>query len=158
MSRKNISKKRFPTEDFKYNSLLVSLFVLKILKSGKKSLAEKIVYNTFNLISTNTNQPPLKIFEKAIRNVSPEVEIKTRRIGGSTRQVPVKVTNLRGTHLALRWIIKFAKKRKGKTMSINLANEITDAANKFGNSIKRKQEVYKMAEANKAFVQFKKSF
>jgi small subunit ribosomal protein S7 len=155
MSRRNISKKRFPQVDSRYNSYLVSLLIARILKSGKKNLAEKIVNEAFEFINKTTNQKSINIFEKAVKNSSPQVEVKSRRIGGSTYQVPNEVTEFRATNLSLRWIIKYAKKRNGPTMSINLANEIIDAFNNAGNTIKKKEETHKMAEANKAFTHFK---
>ena len=155
MSRRNISKKRFPQVDSRYNSYLVSLLISRILKSGKKNLAEKIVTESFEIIKNTTNQKPITIFETAIRNISPQIEVKSRRIGGSTYQIPNEVSEFRAINLSLRWIILYAKKRNGSTMSLNLANEIIDAFNYTGNSIKKKEETHKMAEANKAFTHFK---
>jgi len=155
MSRRNISKKRFPEPDPTYNSYLVSLLVTRILKSGKKNLAQNIVNGAFEIIRTKTNEDPLVIFEKAIKNASPIVEVKARRIGGSTYQVPVEVNGFRATNLSLRWIIRYAKQRVGRTMSIKLASEIIDTANDIGNTIKKKEETHKMAEANKAFAHFR---
>lgn len=155
MSRRNISKKRFPQIDCIYNSHLVSLFITRILKSGKKTIAEGIVYQTFEIIKKKTNEDPLSIFEKAIKNASPIVEVKARRVGGSTYQVPIEVNGFRATNLSLRWIIRYARQRVGRSMSIKLANEIIDTANNVGNTIKKKEETHKMAEANKAFAHFK---
>jgi len=155
MSRRNISKKRFPEADSKYNSYLVSLLTNRILKSGKKTIAEDIVYGAFDIIKAKTNEDPLVVFEKAIRNASPVVEVKARRIGGSTYQVPVEVSGFRATNLSLRWIIGFARNRVGRSMSIKLASEIIDTANDIGNTIKKKEETHKMAEANKAFAHFR---
>nr|YP_009497534.1 ribosomal protein S7 [Biddulphia tridens]AWT40247.1 ribosomal protein S7 [Biddulphia tridens] len=155
MSRRNISKKRFPEPDSTYNSYLVSLLIARILKSGKKNLAQSIVNKTFTIIKTKTNEDPLMIFEKAIENASPVVEVKARRIGGSTYQVPIEVSGFRSINLSLRWIIQHARKRVGKTMSIKLANEIIDTANDIGNTIKKKEETHKMADANKAFAHFR---
>jgi len=155
MSRRNISKKRFPETDSIYNSYLVSLLITRILKSGKKTIAKKIVYDSFEIIQKKTNEDPLKIFETAIRNASPVVEVKARRIGGSTYQVPIEVSQFRATNLALRWILQYSKQRVGRSMSIKLANEIIDTANKIGNTIKKKEETHKMAEANKAFAHFR---
>jgi small subunit ribosomal protein S7 len=155
MSRRNISKKRFPEIDAIYNSYLVSLLITRILKSGKKTIATKIVYQAFDIIKKKTNEDPLTVFEKAIRNGSPIVEVKARRVGGSTYQVPVEVSSFRATNLALRWIIRYADQRVGRTMSIKLANEIIDTANDIGNTIKKKEETHKMAEANKAFAHFR---
>jgi small subunit ribosomal protein S7 len=155
MSRRNISKKRFPTPDPRYNSYLVSLLVTRILKAGKKNLAQNIVNEAFDIIKSKTNEDPLSIFEKAIRNASPVVEVKARRIGGSTYQVPIEVSSFRATNLALRWIIQYSRQRIGRTMSIKLASEIIDTANDIGNTIKKKEETHKMADANKAFAHFR---
>ena len=111
MSRRNISKKRFPQPDPLYNSYLVSLLIARILKSGKKTIAKNIVYQAFDIINKKTNEDPLGIFEKAIRNASPVVEVKARRVGGSTYQVPVEVSGFRATNLSLRWIIKYSNQR-----------------------------------------------
>ena len=155
MSRRNVAKKRFPEVDPIYNSYLVSLLITRILKSGKKNLAQNIVISAFEIIRAKTNQDPLVIFEKAIKNASPVVEVKARRIGGSTYQVPVEVSGFRATNLSLRWIIQYARQRVGRTMSIKLASEIIDTANDIGNTIKKKEETHRMAEANKAFAHFK---
>jgi len=154
MSRRNIAKKRFPKADPTYNSYLVSLLITRILKSGKKNLAQNIVNGAFDIIKSKTNEDPLVIFEKAIKNASPVVEVKARRIGGSTYQVPIEVS-FRATNLALRWIIQNSTKRVGRTMSIKLASEIIDTANDIGNTIKKKEETHKMADANKAFAHFR---
>ena len=155
MSRRNVSKKRFPEPDNTYNSYLVSLLTNRILKSGKKNLAQNIVNNAFEIIKTKTNEDPLIIFETAIKNASPVVEVKARRIGGSTYQVPIEVTSFRATNMSLRWLIQYSKQRVGRTMSIKLASEIIDTANDVGNTIKKKEETHRMAEANKAFAHFK---
>ena len=132
MSRRNISKKRFPEADPIYNSYLVSLLIARILKSGKKNLAQKIVYEAFEIIKSRTNQDPLEIFEKAVKNASPLVEVKARRVGGSTYQVPIEVNGFRATNLSLRWIITYARERTGRTMAMKLANELIDASNEVG--------------------------
>ena len=155
MSRRNVAKKRFPKADPKYNSCLVSLLVTRILKSGKKNLAQNIINGAFEIIRIKTNEDPLVVFEKAIKNASPVVEVKARRIGGSTYQVPIEVSDFRATNLSLRWLIKHSRNRVGRTMSIKLASEIIDTANNIGNTIKKKEETHKMAEANKAFAHFK---
>ena len=155
MSRRNISKKRFPEPDSIYTSYLVSLLISRILKSGKKTIAKKIVYDAFDFIKQKTNEDPLVIFEKAIRKGSPIVEVKARRVGGSTYQVPIEVSSFRATNLSLRWIIQSSKQRVGRSMSIKLANEIIDTSNEIGNTIKKKEETHKMAEANKAFAHFR---
>jgi len=155
MSRRNISKKRFPEADPTYNSYLVSLLISRILKSGKKNLAQNIVNAAFEIIKVKTNEDPLVVFEKAIRNASPVVEVKARRIGGSTYQVPIEVSGFRATNLALRWILQYSRQRVGRSMSIKLANEIIDTANDIGNTVKKKEETHKMANANKAFAHFR---
>lgn len=155
MSRRNISKKRFPPADEIYNSYLVSLLITRILKSGKKTIAKNIVYESFEIIKKKTNQDPLDIFEKAIKNASPIVEVKARRVGGSTYQVPIEVSSFRATNLSLRWIIRYANQRVARSMSMKLANEIIDTSNDIGNTIKKKEETHKMAEANKAFAHFR---
>ena len=155
MSRRNISKKRFPETDSIYNSYLVNLLITRILKSGKKNIAKDIVYQSFDIIKKKTKEDPLVIFEKAIRNASPIVEVKERRVGGSTYQVPIEVSGFRGTNLSLRWIIRYSTQRVGRSMSIKLANEIIDTANEIGNTIKKKEETHRMAEANKAFAHFR---
>lgn len=155
MSRRNISKKRLPEADPTYNSYLVGLLITRILKSGKKNLAQNIVNAAFEIIKVKTNEDPLSVFEKAIRNASPVVEVKARRIGGSTYQVPIEVSGFRSTNLALRWIIQYSRQRVGRNMAIKLANEIIDTANDIGNTVKKKEETHKMANANKAFAHFR---
>ena len=126
-----------------------------LIQPLKKNFAKKIVYEAFEIIKQKTNEDPLVVFEKAIRKSSPIVEVKARRIGGSTYQVPIEVSGFRATNLALRWIIQYSKQRVGRSMSIKLANEIIDTANEIGNTIKKKEETHKMAEANKAFAHFR---
>jgi len=155
MSRRNISKKRFPEPDSLYNSYLVNLLISRILKSGKKNLAKNIVYQAFKIIEKKTDQDPLILFEKAIRNASPVVEVKAKRVGGSVYQIPIEVNGFRATNLSLRWIVRYAHTRIGRNMSIKLANEIIDTSNEIGNTIKKKEETHKMAEANKAFAHFR---
>lgn len=155
MSRRNISKKRFPKPDTLYKSYLVNLLINRILKAGKKRIATKIVYEAFEIIQKKTNQDPLLVFEKSIRNASPLVEVKARRVGGSTYQVPIEVSPFRATNLALCWVIRYANQRVGKSMSIKLANEIIDTSKKIGNTMKKKEETHRMAKANKAFIHFR---
>jgi small subunit ribosomal protein S7 len=152
MSRRNISKKRFPKPDDIYNSFLVSLIISKILKSGKKNLAKKIIYKAFDIIRIKTNKNPLIIFEKAVKKTSPLIEIKSRKIGGSINKVPTEIDGFRSINLSLRWIIKHSKEKTGRSMAIKLANEIIDSSNNIGKTIKKKEELHKTAEANKAFV------
>jgi small subunit ribosomal protein S7 len=153
MSRRISTKKRFPEQDFKYDNLLVSLLVNRILKKGKKRLAKRIVYKSFQLIELRTDQNPILVLEKAIRNVSPRVQLKAKRVAGATYQVPTLLNKFRSTNIAVRWIVEFSRKRSGKGMAINLANELLEGSKELGNAIKKKEETHKMAEANKAFLQ-----
>nr|YP_009314383.1 Ribosomal protein S7 [Liagora harveyana]SCW22637.1 Ribosomal protein S7 [Liagora harveyana] len=155
MSRRNTSKKRLVQTDPIYQSKLVSMLTVRILKNGKKSLAQKIIYNSLELIKEKSQSDPLEILEQAIRNTTPLVEVKARRVGGSTYQVPIEVRAYRGTNLALRWITRFAKDRSGKNMANKLANEIMDAASETGSSIRKREETHRMAEANKAFAHYR---
>ena len=155
MSRRISTKKRFPRKDLKYNSLLVSLLINRILKSGKKFLAKRILYRAFDLVEYRTSQNPILVFEKAIRNISPRVLLKAKRVGGATYQVPTALTRYRSTNIAIKWLVDFSRKRPGKSMSLKLANEIVDASKGNGNAIRKKEESHKMAEANKAFAQFR---
>jgi len=155
MSRRSVIKKQYPKPDPTYNSCLVSLLAARILKNGKKSLADAIILETFALIQEKTTQDPLQVFEKAIQNITPLVEVKAKRVGGSTYQVPLEVSRYRGTTLALRWLIQAAKSRAGRTISIKLASEIIDASNSVGNAMRKREETHRMAEANKAFAYFR---
>lgn len=151
MSRRRTAKKRSILQDPIYNSSLVSMIINRILLKGKKSLAQRIFYEVMINVKDTSQQDPLEVLKKAILNVTPVVEVKSKRVGGATYQVPTEVTPERGNTLALRFIIKSARKRPGKTMIIKLGNEILDAYNNVGNSVKKKEEIHKMAEANKAF-------
>ena len=155
MSRRNTAKKREISPDPLYNSRLVSMLTMRVLKHGKKSLAQKIIYKSLDIIQEKTSTDPLEILEKAIRNTTPLVEVKARRVGGSTYQVPMEIRAYRGTNLALRWLTSFAKKRAGKNMAIKLANEILDAFNENGSTIRKREETHRMAEANKAFAHYR---
>jgi small subunit ribosomal protein S7 len=155
MSRRISTKKRFPQRDSKYDNLLVSLLINRLLKCGKKLLAKRIVYKAFEFIEFRTNQNPLLILEKAIRNSSPRVQLKAKRIGGATYQVPTLVSKYSSANISIRWLVEYSRKRTGKGMSLKLANELLEAAKGLGNTIKKKEETHKMAEANKAFAQFR---
>lgn len=155
MSRRNKSKKRLIQKDPVHESKLISMLTARILKSGKKGLAYKIVYEALDIINKKTSHDSLEILEKAIRNATPLVEVKSRRIGGSTYQVPMEVRAYRGTNLALRWITMFAHTRSGRSMAFRLANEIIDASNESGNTIRKREETHRMAEANKAFAHYR---
>lgn len=155
MSRRNKAKKRLISPDPIYNSKLISMLTVRILKSGKKRIAQKIIYEALDIIKEKTSNNPLQVLEKAIRNATPLVEVKARRVGGSTYQVPTEVRAYRGTNLALRWLTKFSIERSGKSMAFKLANEIVDASNESGNTIRKKEETHRMAEANKAFAHYR---
>jgi small subunit ribosomal protein S7 len=131
------------------------MFVNRMMYGGKKSTAYKIVYTAFDIIADRMNTAPLEIFESALRNVQPTVEVKPRRVGGSTYQVPTEVNQARGMALAMRWLIQNSRKRGGRSMASKLANELMDAAQGQGSSVKRRDEVHKMAEANRAFAHFR---
>jgi small subunit ribosomal protein S7 len=155
MSRRSRAQRTLAEPDPIYNSRLVTLLVSRILQSGKKSIAQKIVYNALEIISNKTEENPVLVLEKAVKNVTPQVEVKARRVGGSTYQVPIEIRAYRGTNISLKWITEFARTRPGKSMSIKLSNEIIDAAKETGNSVRRKEQTHKMADANKAFAHFR---
>lgn len=141
--------------DPKYNSELVAKFIRKIMRDGKKSVAENILYGAFDVIEQKTKQPPLKVFEQAVDNIRPVIEVKSRRVGGSTYQVPTEIRPARRTALGIRWIIEFSRKRPEKGMAGKLAGELLDAANNRGAAAKKKEDTHRMAEANKAFAHFR---
>ena len=155
MSRRSTRKKRPIPPDPMYNSRLVNMTIRQVMKSGKNSLAARIVYDAFSIIGERTGKEPLEVFEQAMKNLTPLVEVKARRVGGATYQVPMEVKPARGTALALRWLIKFSRARGGRTMASRLANEIMDAANETGGAMKKREETHRMAEANKAFAHYR---
>ncbi len=155
MSRRAVIQKRPIPPDSVHNSRLVTMMVRRIMESGKKSLATRIVYDAFQTIEQRTGSEAIVVFEQAVKNATPLVEVKARRVGGATYQVPVEVRSDRGTALALRWLIQCARQRAGKTMSSKLANELMDAANQTGNAIRKREETHRMAEANKAFAHYR---
>jgi small subunit ribosomal protein S7 len=155
MSRRSVIKKRPVPPDPVYNSRLISMMVRRIMRHGKKSVANRIIYDAMKTIEERTGGDPLETFERAVRNVTPLVEVKARRVGGATYQVPMEVRSDRGTTLALRWLIRFSRARPGKTMASRLANELMDAANDTGNAIKKREETHRMADANKAFAHYR---
>ncbi|MCS6815320.1 MAG: 30S ribosomal protein S7 [Cyanobacteria bacterium] len=155
MSRRTTAQKRPLPPDPVYNSCLVNMLMRRIMKNGKKSIASRIVYDAMRTIEERTGTEPLSLFEKAVRNATPLVEVKARRVGGATYQVPMEVRSDRGTALALRWIIQYARQRTGKNMASKLANELMDAANETGGAIRKREETHKMAEANKAFAHYR---
>ncbi|HHS96635.1 MAG TPA: 30S ribosomal protein S7 [Chloroflexi bacterium] len=155
MPRRYRPPRRKVEPDIRYNSELVARFINKVMKDGKKSLATRIVYNAMDLIEERTKRPALEVFEQAIRNVSPVLEVKPRRVGGATYQVPVEVPPHRQISLAMRWIIAAARQRPGKSMAEKLAAELIDAANKTGAAIKKREDTHRMAEANRAFAHYR---
>ena len=155
MPRKGRVTKRTITPDPKYNDQIVAKFVNCIMRRGKKSLAESIFYDSLDIINKSTKKDSLEVFKQALDNVKPVLEVKSKRIGGATYQVPVEVSSDRRTSLAMRWIINYAKARKGKSMGEKLAQEIIDAFKGEGTSVKKKEDVHKMAEANKAFAHYR---
>ena len=155
MSRRKRAVKREILPDPKYDDLLVSKFINCLLKKGKRSVAESILYNAIDVIGKRTKKEGLEIFKQAVENVRPSLEVKSRRVGGSTYQVPIEVRLPRQQALAIRWIIKFAKARKEHSMSASLAAELIAAANNEGAAVKKREDTLKMAEANRAFAHFR---
>ncbi len=155
MPRRNVVSRRMPVPDAIYNSQLVTRFINKMLQRGKRSTAQRLFYDAFELIKQKTNQEPLDVFNKAIKNVSPLVEVKARRVGGSTYQVPIEVKQIRGLALATQWLIINSRKRSGRSFPERLSQELIDASNNMGASVKKRDETHKMAEANKAFAHYR---
>ena len=155
MPRKGHIAKRDVLVDPIYNSKLVTRLINKIMLDGKKGVAQNILYNAFDIVEKKTGSQPMEVFEKALDNVMPELELKLRRVGGANYQVPVEVSAERRLTLGLRWIVNYARLRSERTMEERLAGEIIDASNNIGQSIKKKEDTHKMAEANKAFAHFR---
>ena len=155
MSRKKRAPKRIFYADPKYGSLVLAKFINFIMYDGKKETAEKIIYNAFEKIKNKTKEDPIKIFNNAISNVRPNLEVRSRRVGGATYQVPVEVRTNRSQTLALRWLLDATRKRKNKTMSDKLFNELMDASQNKGYAIKKREDTHKMAESNKAFAHYR---
>jgi small subunit ribosomal protein S7 len=146
--------KRIPLPDYKYQRVIVSKLINTIMHNGKKSIAEKIVYGALDLVSEKSKQDPLDIFDQALKHVTPSLEVKSRRVGGSNYQIPVEVRGERAQTLALRWLIDAARSRKGSPMQNRLAQELLAAAQNEGDAVKKRQDVHRMAEANRAFAHF----
>ena len=153
--RKRRAIKREVLPDPLYNSKVVTKLVNQIMQDGKKGTAQKILYEAFDIIKEKTGSDPMDIYNKALENVKPALEVKSRRVGGSNYQVPVEVSDEKSQTLALRWIVNYAKLRNGKGMAINLANELMDAAEGTGGAVKKREDTHKMAEANKAFAHYR---
>ena len=155
MSGKQKTPVRDVLVDPVFKSKIITKLINTIMLDGKKSVAESILYNSFEIIKTKTNKDPLAIFNLAMENISPQLEVRSRRVGGSNYQVPVEVSTRRKQTLALRWLIQYARLRNEKTMEEKLANEIIDASNKMGGAVKKREDTHKMAESNKAFAHFR---
>ena len=153
--RKRRAIKRDVLPDPVYNSKVVTKLVNQIMTDGKKGTAQKILTDAFDIIKNTTNEDPYEVYLKALENVKPALEVKSRRVGGSNYQVPIEVSDERSQALALRWIVNYAKLRNGKGMAINLANELMDAAKGVGGAVKKREDTHKMAEANKAFAHYR---
>ena len=155
MPRKGPAPRRDLMPDPIYRSVLVTQFVNKVLVRGKRSTAERIVYGALDIIKDKTGAEPVATLKRAMDNVKPQLEVKSRRVGGATYQVPVEVRPRRATTLAIRWLVGYARQRREKTMAERLANELLDASNTTGSSVKRRDDVHKMAESNKAFAHYR---
>ena len=155
MSRRRAAEKRTILPDHKFKDLVIARFMNRIMLDGKKSISEKIVYGAFDIISKKSNKDPLGFFHEALENVKPNLEVKSRRVGGATYQVPIEVRPRRAQTLAMKWIVDSALKRGEKTMRERIASEIMDAHNNKGNAVKKREETHKMAESNRAFSHFR---
>ena len=155
MPRRAAAVRREVTPDAKYNNRLVTQLINKVLLDGKKSLAEDIVYGAFDIVEQKTGEDALSMFKKAMDNIRPTLEVKPKRVGGATYQVPMEVNSRRANQLAIRWMVDFSRKRREHTMKERLAAEIMDAVNGTGASVKRREDLYKMAESNRAFSHYR---
>ena len=155
MSRRRAAEKRTILPDHKFKDLILAKFMNRIMKDGKKSVSEKIVYGAFDIVSKKTDKSPIEYFHDALNNVRPSLEVRSRRVGGATYQVPMEVRPRRAQALAMKWIVDSAIKRNEKTMRERVASEIMDAFNNKGNAVKKREEIHKMAEANRAFSHFR---
>ena len=155
MPRRRVAAKREVLPDPIYNSQLATKFINGLMWDGKKSVAELIFYGALEEINRRTSDDPLKVFKKAMENVKPRVEVKSRRVGGSTYQVPIEVSQMRGQSLAIRWLVSYSRQRGEKSMRERLAQELLDAANSRGNAVKKREDTHRMADANKAFAHYR---
>ncbi|MFP4323354.1 MAG: 30S ribosomal protein S7 [Anaerolineales bacterium] len=155
MPRRNRPPKRIVLPDPKYKNTRVAMFVNRMMYGGKKSTSQRIIYDAFDIIEERAGEEPLEVFERALRNVTPTVEVKPRRVGGSTYQVPIEVPPDRALSLAIRWMLTAARARNGRSMAEKLANELMDAARGQGNAIRKREETHRMAEANRAFSHYR---
>ena len=155
MSRRRAAEKRTILPDHKFKDLILAKFMNRIMKDGKKSVSEKIIYGAFDIVSKKTDKSPIEYFHDALNNVKPTLEVRSRRVGGATYQVPMEVRPRRAQALAMKWIVDSAIKRNEKTMRERVASEIMDAFNNKGNAVKKREEIHKMADANRAFSHFR---
>lgn len=155
MSRRNRAEHRVVMPDVRYNSELVARFSNKLMLSGKKSTAQRIVYDAFDLIEQRAKKPPLEVFELAVKNATPMIEVRPRRVGGATYQIPVEVRPERRMSLSIRWLVSSMRQRSGKSMAEKVASELMDAANGQGSAVKKKDDTHRMAEANRAFAHYR---
>ena len=155
MSRRRAAEKRTILPDHKFKDLVLAKFMNRIMDDGKKSVSERIVYGAFDIVSKKTEKSPIDFFHDALNNVKPSLEVRSRRVGGATYQVPVEVKSKRAQALAIRWLVDSARKRKDKHMSDKIFNELFDAYEKKGAAVKKREDVHKMAESNKAFAHFR---
>jgi small subunit ribosomal protein S7 len=155
MARRGQIVKRIPAPDIKYHSLIVSKLINKLMERGKKSTAERLLYDALDIIEQQEGKPPVAVLELALKNASPLLMVKPRRVGGATYQVPVEVEPERGAAIAIRWILSAARSRKGQAMAQKLAAELTDASKEQGTTIKKREDTHKMAEANRAFAHYR---
>ncbi len=155
MPRRYRPEKRVVVPDLRYQSVIVSTFVNRMMEGGKKSTARRIIYKSFEIIEDKSSKNPLEVFEQAVQNVTPRLEVKPRRVGGATYQVPMEVPIHRRTSLAIRWLLQAARSRSGRSMAEKLAAEFMDAANSQGSAVKRKDDTHRMAEANRAFAHYR---
>ena len=153
--RKRRAEKRDVLADPMYNSKLVTKLINRLMVDGKKGIAQTILYDAFDIVKEKTNNDPMEVFEKALENIKPALEVKSRRVGGANYQVPIEVKSDRSQALGLRWLVNYARLRNGKSMAENLANEIIDASQGTGAAVKKREEIHRMAEANKAFAHYR---
>ncbi|HET92385.1 MAG TPA: 30S ribosomal protein S7 [Chloroflexi bacterium] len=155
MPRRYRPPKRKTTPDVRYDSVVVAKFINRVMRQGKKSIARRIMYDAMDIIQERMKRPPLEVLEEAVQNVSPVLEVKPRRVGGSTYQIPMEVPSDRRLSLAMRWLLAAARSRPGKSMADKLANELMDAAQGSGAAVKKKEDTHRMAEANRAFAHYR---
>lgn len=153
--RRNRAERRMVIPDPRYNSETVAKFINNVMERGKKSLASRVVYSAFDIMEERAKRPAIEVFEEALKNATPLVEVKPRRVGGATYQIPVEISPSRRTALAMRWLIDSSRNRSGRDMAVRLANELLDASRNEGNTIKRREDTHRMAEANQAFAHFR---